>query len=166
MPANTANNLIIPGAGLVSLGPPVIAAQSCPFDITLSSTGGSNLMAYLAYGSVSSIIPSNIDTGLTLLNTGLYYVKLVTTTNGGVISQVTIVIDTNIPKAQTPTAGALPSTVEILIFVINNGIPYRTIGCGSIMLTGALAFTTDKPSAVPPGVSTSINYYIWQVNSA
>lgn len=167
MAAVTAPNLLIPGAGLPNYGIPVFRSSLCPFSVSLNGDpdNTSNLKVSFRYGSVNHLIPTNINSQLNVSNSGTFYAKIRASTNGSVVTSSQLVVDGNLPNAQTPTPNSLPVTYEILLYVIQDGIAYRVINCGSISLVGVKVFDIDRVPAAQAGQSTTIPYYIWQLST-
>jgi hypothetical protein len=148
---------------------PGLGGKTCPFTVTTAadpSTPG-NVIVSVSAGTVNSLLSSNNFDTPSVDSTEIVQVKVHVLTDGNAVTSCTLVIDDTPAATQTPTPFALPSTVDILIAVIVNGVPYRTIGCGSIQLTGALAYTTSysAESPAPPGVSDITSYYAWTVST-
>lgn len=146
---------IKPGAGTV---------VTCPFDATIAPATGTNINVTLRAGTVNNLLPDNMFTTFTVDSTSIIQVKATATTNGQAVTSVTLNVDTTAASVQTPTPFALPSTVDVLISVIVNGIAYRIIPCGTINLVGQQQFITDKSPPATPGTLNYIPYYTWELS--
>jgi len=142
---------------------------SCPFTVTTAPVSGdtTSLHVSVTAGTVNSLLPSNNFDTFTISTTGLYQVKVraLGDGDGKDITSCSLLVDTDPPEVQVPTPFALPSTVDILIAVILNGTVYRTIGCGSIQLTGTQEFITNPESPADPGMLNYIAYYAWAAST-
>jgi hypothetical protein len=137
--------------------------SSCPFDVSLATTETpGTLSATLRPGSVNELLPTNIFDGFDVSSTGLFFVKLLVTSDGEKITSSEVEIDGDEPEPQTPTPFALPSSLELLVAVIEDGTEFRTMSCGSVTLSGHEEFVTDKSPPAEPGESTVTPWYVWR----
>jgi hypothetical protein len=130
-----------------------------PFDIIISNVAGV-YKARLFPGSVNQLLPDNIFSEFTFTDGALVKVKVRALSDGVKITSATMVLDTSEAAIQTPVASALPSTAEILVGIISDNVPYRTIGNGSISLTGEVQYRTDKSPAAAPGELPYTEYFV------
>lgn len=155
------------GTTLVTNGQ-AAAAESCPFTVSLTPVSGdpTSLTVSVSPGTVNQFIATNVLDTFTITTTDTYYVKASVETDGQNVTSFTISVDTDAPDAQTATASSLPTSFDVLIALISDGTVYKTLTCGSIILTPVQAFITDTGSPAEPGELTYIPYYIWQVSTA
>ena len=139
---------------------------SCPLNIIVKNNSGNSTVSITA-GTVNNLLPSNIFVagGFPINSKEVVYVKINALTDGHAVTSCSIVIDSNVPDIQQPTPFGLPQKVDILIGVISYGTPYRTIGCGSIQLTGQQQFIINKDPPAQPGTLNYIPYYTWVVGT-
>ena len=139
----------------------------CPFTVALVPVAdSSNVTVKVSPGTVNQFIATNVLDTFTISNSGDYYVKAAIETDGQNVSSFAIAVDDSVPEAQEATASSLPTSFDVLIAYIQNGVAYQTLGCGSIILTPVQAFVTDKDPPANPGELTYIPYYIWEVSLA
>jgi len=112
-------------------------------------------------GTVNGLIAGNMFDVLTISGTSIIRFKAVVTTDGSAVTGVTMVANETPAAVQTPTPFGLPSKIELEFGVVYEGKAYRTIGNGSIVLSGKLQFTTDKSGAIAVGETPLIEYYAW-----
>jgi hypothetical protein len=110
-------------------------------------------------GTLNGILPSNWDEEFGCAGTGLHYAKAVITTDGEVITGVTIAIDTTEPVVQEPQEFSIQTKVEYLFGLFASGSVYRPIGAGHITLLPKVWLTVEKPRAARPGELPWIQYY-------
>lgn len=142
-----------------------LGATACPFKITATTTGASVKIS-VSPGTANQYIATNVFATFTVSKTGTFYVKASIVTDGQNITSFSITCNGTEPNYQSATPSSLPTAFDVLLAIITNGIPYRTLGCGSIVATPAEAFRTDKPSPADPGELTYIPYYIWEISVA
>jgi hypothetical protein len=137
---------------------------ACPFDVTTApATGGSgNMVATVRAGTINNLLPSNIFSSFPFNSSQVIQVKAHVLTDGQAVTSSTLVVDDTPPAVQEPTPFALPTTVDVLLSVIFNGVVYRVVACGSIQLTGVQQFITNPSTPASPGTLNYIPYYIWQ----
>ena len=134
----------------------------CPLTPAVSVTGA-NYSIRMSPGSVNNLMPSNMFSSF-IVGTGTspVYVKAVVASDGTKVTSSAFAVNTTPPVAQSPTASALPTSVEVLVAIVNSGIAYRTIGCGSVSLQGVEDYRLDKATAVAGSLAYT-PYYAWKV---
>lgn len=148
----------------VRLGGGGAGAEICPFTTTAGAIvdDPDNVRVQVSPGKINELIPTNCFDGFTVAKTGVFFVKSGVVTDGASVSSNTLAVDGTPPVPQVPVPFALPASVEVLLAVIKDGKPFRTIGCGSIQLNGHEEFVTDKSPPAEPGQLTFTPYYTWQ----
>lgn len=143
-------------------------AETCPFTVTLTPVSGdpTSLTVNVTPGTVNQFIATNVLDTFTISHSGTYYVKAGVETDGQNVTSFTISVDTDAPETQNATASSLPTSFDVVLALIKNGVAYRTLSCGSIILTPVQAFITDTGGPVEPGELTYIPYYVWQMSVA
>jgi len=152
------------GTTILSSGKGGGRAAICPFAVTISPISGDpdNVSVTVGPGTVNGFIPTNVFDAFTIANTGTFYVKVGVETDGQNVTACTFYVDGSEPDPQTATASSLPTSFDIPLALIKDAKAYKTIGCGSLVLTSVQAFVTDKASPAGPGELTYIPYYVWQ----
>lgn len=142
----------------VRLGQGGGSSETCPFDMTIS---GDTLT--FRPGTVNNILPSNIFEEITWPSESeeAVMVKIQISTNGQAVTGAEIVVNTTAPESQEPTPFYLPSSFEVLIYVIYNGVATRIISCGSLSFYGTEQFRISPEPAAVPGQMTYQPYMIW-----
>jgi hypothetical protein len=112
-------------------------------------------------GTLNGILPTNWDEEFECAGTGLHYAKAVIATDGESITDVSIEIDTSAPAAQQPQEFGIAEEIKHLFGLFSEGVVYRVIWEGSIVLDSSLWLISNTPSAPSPGESPYIfNYYL------
>lgn len=140
------------------------SGSTCPFTVSINAISGDpdNVSIKISPGTVNAFIPSNVFDSFTIASTGTFYVKVGVETDGQNVTACTFYVDDSEPDPQNAAASSLPTSFDITLALIKDAKAYRTIGCGSLMLTSSQAFITDKASPAGPGELTYIPYYVWQ----
>jgi len=120
----------------------------------------SNFTARVSPGLLCGILPSNWDAEFSFSGTGLVYAVAKIQTDGTAINSVEIKISGTAPTNQTPEKWKLPSSVEYLFALINEGEVKRVIGAGHITIGPKIWITVPKAQAVGPGEIAYDRYYI------
>jgi hypothetical protein len=134
-----------------------------PFDIyavTNASGSNGNIQVSILPGTLNGLVPTNAYNKFTCSKSSLYYVKLVGTSNGKIITSCFYQVDNNSVNVQNPQAFSLPAKIEILLGVISNGNIYQT-GNGPITLSGHEQFRTDRGTFDALTQLNYIPYYVW-----
>lgn len=119
-------------------------------------------VANIGMGTVNNIIPNNILVGGVLRNFSLtkdtlQYVLLKASSNGKTINAAEITISQEPPKAQTPVAFGLPSSVEIFIGGIYNDTIYQGVDRNIVLDAKTQYITTNINNA---GLPYNV-FFIW-----
>jgi hypothetical protein len=138
------------------------STESCPFDMTVRTVSGSLFVSF-SPGTVNSILPSNIFSGLTGSYTSgsTQYVYNSNTTDGKTITSTTLTLSSDAPTQQTATMWTAPSAFTYLVGVVVDKTPYKTISCGNLNFAPTIAITIPK-SSISPNTIPFDNYYVWQ----
>lgn len=136
---------------------------NCPFDINSAVENNQAVITFPNLGTVNNILPSNIDSFITVSATGTFYIIVQVLTNTNQVSSATIVSSTIPPIPPVAQISAAPGTVNILIGLIINGTAIKTWGCKGITLTPIEAFKTAKSSPAPFEAKYDI-YYTWAIS--
>ena len=140
------------------------AATVCPFDPVigeLDTPSDTSKKLTIQPGSVNQLLPDNMFDDFTISTSDLIKVKVRATSDGESITGATLVVDTNEAEVQIPTPFALPTVVEILVAVVYEGVAFRVLPCGSIVLSGVEQFRIDKDPPAEPGEMDSEIFYAW-----
>lgn len=140
------------------------AVESCPFTPSLSAVEGdpTSLKITFSPGTLRFMPPTNMLDEFTISKTGTYYAKVVGSSDGQSITSAELEVDTDAPEAQVPTPFALPASVDVLLYIFRDGVPFRCIGCGSVGLNSREQFRTDKDPPAEPGELSFTPYYAWE----
>lgn len=144
------------------------AGRSYPFDATVipdevegdgePTTGKVRLVV----GTVNNLMPTNMLDEFPISLSDFYYIVVSATSDGENITSSTISVRTTEATPQVATPAGMPILVDIVVGVIKDGVPYRTVGLGSIRLTGAVQFTVQKELPIEPGELPYVQYNIWE----
>jgi len=148
----TKNGTAINATGSSATG----SAINYPFDLTASGTS-----LVVRAGTCNGLLPDNMFATFTIDPAAVTIVKLRATTDGTAVTGCTLVVTTAAAAAQPPTPFGLPASVDVVVGVTTLGSVLRTIGNGSVYLTGQELFRTDKASPAAPGQIDYIPYYGW-----
>lgn len=141
------------------------AAAILPFDVTLVDfVPGTSKTASVSPGSINNIIPSNYLTTYTLLNVTQYFLVLSVTVSSNAVASCTLSCGASAPTGIPVALGAPPTSFEVLLGVVIDGVWYRTIGDGSLTATSMEAFRVSKSSPAPGTLPYDL-YYTWQVTN-
>jgi hypothetical protein len=136
------------------------AATGHPFKIKFSGSGKITVDG----GSINSIIPSNLFTGLNQtefsLGSGLNYVILTATALGEKITSATISISNSSPSPQDPVPFGLPTSMGFTLGVASTQSIYQ-VTYNNISITGRQHYIADKQGALDIGELPYTIYYIW-----
>lgn len=134
-----------------------------PFDVSFTPLGVGTQTAAVRPGSVNSIIPSNYLTTYAQNTTGTQYFLIANVTvAAGAVTGCTLSFGTSPPTGMPVTLSTPPTSFQVLIGVVIDGVWYRTIGDGSLQCTATEAFKEIAASPVP-GTSYYDLYYTWEV---
>jgi hypothetical protein len=145
-------------ARMVSTTCPVMA---CPFDMTVTEDSGTLYVNFVA-GTVNGLIPDNLFSTLTTTYTSgaTVFAYASCTTDGTVVTDVTLTLSTTPPTEQLITAWSAPLAFTQLLGIIQDKDPLRSISC--MNLTFAPVYYTSIPKApVVPNEIPYDNYYYW-----
>ena len=111
-------------------------------------------------GTLNGFLPTNWDEEFTGINNNdLYFAKAIVTTDGQVISSVSIAIDDQPAAEQVPQEYSIPSPIEYVFGLFFQGAAYRIIAPGSITLRpDPWIVEPATPPAEPGEVPYSIYY--------
>jgi hypothetical protein len=134
-----------------------------PWDLTVSQSGGVTTVR-VAPGTINNIVPSNMFENILAGTASTLFVKLACSTDGMVITDVFIYINSNPSAAQTAVDSALPAYFEFTVGVINEGTGYNT---AQRLLTavGSRLFIADKPTPAQPGELAFREWLVWAVRT-
>jgi len=124
------------------------------------STAPTSYTATIRPGTVNGILPSNIFESFTIEASQTTYFKAVATTNGKVVTSVSIVADNQAPAVQVPVPQALPAGFEVLFAVSAQGKVFRTLADGNIVAVSELLFVANVENW-QPGMPMTENWYHW-----
>jgi|APGre2960657404_1045060.scaffolds.fasta_scaffold08747_3 hypothetical protein len=144
------------------------ASEIQPWDIyEMTGTGTPVSGVYPNYdcrvwpGSISSMMPTNMMSVITVPKDLTYWKAECTSTDGKRITLVEIVADGTPPVSQSPRISLAPASFEILFAVTLDGRAYRAIGDGNPTAAPHIALVTDKASPPSPGMPAQDLWYIW-----
>jgi len=150
LPANTANNLIIPGAGLLSLGAPTLSnTVPGPFDFT-SIDGMGNLTIFP--GTVNNLLISNPFSTVSCSAQNLSYITVSCQCSQNQVNLASYSVVGTPPAPPIATLGAPPQTFSVLIGLVNKSSSgksytlYKTFSQGNIIANPLPWIQTDKTS--------------------
>ena len=148
--------------------PPAASVQA-PWDIiNLTGVGSAvdgvfpNYTANIWPGTVMGLIASNIFDDFSFTS-ALTYFKAGCTSDGKVVTSVTIYVDTTPPDHQNAAIDAMPDNFDIVFGLALDGKTYRTIGASNPVLTQQKILSVPKATLVA-GLSVYDNYYIWGIS--
>jgi hypothetical protein len=119
----------------------------------------------LRAGTVNGILPTNWTTtfSLPVVTTAGYtkYVDLLCASDGKVINEVTIQLNSTPPAPIVAMQESAPVSFKLNTHVVVNGLAYRTIGSSSILAVVQESIRVDKVSDIPYGVKPWYQFYTW-----
>jgi hypothetical protein len=142
-----------------SLGKGGSGVGSQPWDLLPSQDSGGQYLVTVLPGTLNGILPSNWSEKFKCDATGLYFAKALIATDGEQIAKVSIAVDQNEPKIQTPQKFGLESSIEYLFGMFSQGQVYRVVGDGHITLTPEVWLTMPKEQPANPGELPYIQFY-------
>ena len=135
------------------------SSSAPPFD--LSSIDATTIS--LSTGTVNNIIPTNVNTPLTITGVGTEYVSLnVSATNAKVVSS-SFSITTSSPAAIGVVQGQPPTSFSVCTHVLVNGSSSRVIGNSSLVFTPYEAWRLAKVMTSPDSMPYD-SYYSWRAS--
>lgn len=135
--------------------------KSYPFDVSIiPGSGAGQYIVTVSPGTMNQLLPSNIFNEFTC-GGAVQQLKLRGYSNGRSITSCQMILDASGAAQQTPTPFALPSQVDVVVAVIVDGVPFRTIAPGSVTLTGSLQFTTTRDTGGDVSELNATSYYAW-----
>jgi hypothetical protein len=153
-----------PGGTTISInsqGQQVQSSQSqvCPFDMTTSVTND-QFFVNVGYGLINGILVNNTNTNLSCVTSSTRYVCVGCDTNGKSIVCAGITIESSVPEPPEATADAAPENFKIVIGVVTNGVPYKTIACGNLTARVSTSIQEDL-NTYAAGQRNYTQYYQW-----
>ena len=134
-----------------------------PWDLTVSESGGVTSVRIVP-GTINNIVPSNMFANILAGTADTLFVKLACSTDGMVITDVFIYMNSNPAAAQTAVNSALPTYFEFTVGVINNGTGYNTAQ-RLLAAVGSRLFITDKNTPAQPGELAFQEWLVWAVRT-
>lgn len=138
------------------------AVDLLPWDIAIVASESGVKARFAVPGSINGFVPSNIFADFTIAAGGVYYVKCNCSTDGKVITAISVAIDSSPPTAQTPTMSILPSSFQHVVGMIKDGTPFN-IARKALAATSSMRFRTDKSPPADPGEMAYAEWYVWNV---
>lgn len=139
--------------------------QPYPFDVTVGKDESGEPVVTVRAGTVNSLMPTNMfeqfPTFGTATSETIEYAKVIVSTDGKKVTSSEIQFGDYPAEAQVPTPNGLPTSVEVVFAVVYKGTAIRTIGNGSINLSGAEQFRLDKNPPAQAGQLAYVPYYRW-----
>lgn len=132
------------------------------FAINITEVASPDFTVLLTPGTVNSAVPSNILTPIAYNSTTDRYVKLKCTSDGYAITGVTVALEASPSDPISTAQNAGPTSFDILIGVISQGVKTQVWSDCNITATLTLALIESKASPTP-GVSPYNFYYTWVV---
>lgn len=130
-----------------------------PFDLTSPSA----TTVTISTGTVNNVIPTNVNTPLTITGVGVEYVTLtMSATNAKVVSS-SFSITTSSPAAISVVQGQPPSSFSVCTHVLVDGSSSRVIGSGSLVFTPYEAWRLAKVMVSPDSMPYD-SYYSWRAS--
>jgi len=139
--------------------------QSTPceaFTINVTEVADPNYTVLLTPGTINQAVPSNILTPIAYVDTTDRYVKLKVTTDGYALTGVTVALEATPTDPIGSTADAGPTSFDILIGVISQGVVTQVWNDCNITATLTLSLVESKVTPVP-GTSPYTFYYTWVI---
>ena len=139
------------------------AAETCDaFKINLTEVADPAYTMLLTPGAINQAVPSNILTPIAYNSTTDRYVKLKVTTDGFALTGVTVALESTPTDPISTTVNAAPTSFDILIGVISQGVITQVWTDCNMLATLTLALVESK--TIPePGTSPYNFYYTWVV---
>jgi hypothetical protein len=137
----------------------------CMFDIN-AAVNADRTIALITFpnsGTVNNVLPSNINSTLSVSASGTFYVICTISTNTNQVASAVVTTSTSPPTPPTALLGAAPGTVNVLIGLVINGVAIKAWSCKGITLTPIEAFRTAKASPAPFEAKYDI-YYTWAIS--
>jgi hypothetical protein len=120
-------------------------------------------------GTLNHILPVNWNTdeggkNVECQKDVLYYAKAVVETDGYIITNLNILIDTTPVDLQNqqPQAWAVQDNIQYVFGLFYNGLTYRTIRQGNIIVSPRIWMTISNEEPTPPGELPYKIYYVLQ----
>lgn len=139
------------------------ASEPCDaFSIVLTPNTPPAYLVTLVPGTINQAVPSNILTPIAYNSTTDRYVKLKCTTDGYALTGVTVALEGTVTPPIGTAQNAGPTSFEVLIGVISQGVVTQVWSDCNMTATLTLALIESKVSPVP-GTSPYNFYYTWVV---
>lgn len=137
---------------------PVSQQTAAPFTVSISGTS-----LTVSSGTVNGLVPTNINSTFIITGTGTEYFYLTVSTANAKVTSSSFAAGAIAPSAIDVIQGQPPSSFDICIYVIVNGVPFRTIGNGSLVCTPYEAWRFAKAMTSPDSMPYD-SYYSWRVS--
>lgn len=137
---------------------PVSQQTAAPFTASVSGTS-----LTVTSGTVNGLVPTNINSTFIITGTGTEYLYLTVSTANAKVTSSSFAVGAIAPSAIDVIQGQPPSSFDICIYVIVNGILFRTIGNGSLVCTPYEAWRFAKAMTSPDSMPYD-SYYSWRVS--
>lgn len=151
----------------VQLGGGGAGAGQCPYDLSIKvdPDDATARIGKVRPGTLNGLLATNAFDDFPFSATGTYYLKGHCSSDGFQITEVTLVLDGTVNTPFATQADAPPAEVEVLLYVIVDGKPFKVIACGDIALTPKLMGLTEKTPPVA-GESLFIKQWAWGINNS
>ena len=137
------------------------SGASYPFDVLVQSSTTYKLRA----GTINGYTPSNMGNTFTMAGSGTEYCILTVTVTNGVITGAVISNTSSVPAAMPVNQGQPPTSFVVLLAVLVNGSPFRTIAQGSVGAKGYEVYRLAKSMPTPDALPYD-SYYSWLLSAA
>ena len=163
------NGLVISAAQSPTVAGTAAAPELQPWQITdIAGVGDPDPSTHLyaSYtckivpGTIMGIMPGNmLDTFTVSADLNKFIARA--TTDGKVMTSVSIVASTSDPVPQDAGLNQLPETFDLLFGIMFAGNPSRTIGTGNPRIIPLQILTTPMATPPAPGMPAEDRWYIW-----
>jgi len=137
---------------------PVSQQAAAPFTVSISGTS-----LTVSSGTVNGLVPTNINSTFIITGTGTEYFYLTVGASNAKVVSSSLAAGAIAPPAIDVIQGQPPLVFYICIYVIVNGVPFRTIGNGSLICTPYEAWRFAKAMTSPDSMPYD-SYYSWRVS--
>lgn len=146
------------GSDLTTPNPSVNTAY--PFFPKMSGSS-----ATITYGTLNGVAPTNINNTFTISTSGTRYLVLNATASSGDIVSSSLSVTSTPPTPPGTSLGFPPNSFDLMLYIVKNGTPYRTIGLGSVYAVVHEAYRVQK-SMTTPDMLPYDSYYTWLISNA